>query len=91
MTTFVVLSRKGDNGYLPLDGTTDAHSMPAAVTTAYMKMSHDERSGVTEMAAVPARSWNPTRVSVQVSEKIVLGGDPGLLDKVAGEIEAQTK
>lgn len=78
MTAFRVLSKATTDtgsGWTEHDTNIEAHNAADAVRKAYLKKVDPQ---VTEMVAVPERSWNPQRIRVEVSQRVVLD-DPSAL------------
>lgn len=69
MTRFQILAKTESGGWTER-GTEEAYNAEAAVKASYMKNSS---GGVTQMVAVPARSWRPTQIRTETQTKVILG------------------
>ena len=71
MTKFIVLAQEGDNAWFE-SGHEEAHNRSEAVKKAYLRSPQPK---VTDMVAVPQRSWSPQKIRTETVTKVVLGDE----------------
>jgi hypothetical protein len=80
MTKFQILGRDSDGVYHE-EGIEEAHSAASAITKAYLRAPGPE---YVAMVAVPVRSWKPTEIRMETTQRVVLGLDSDDLRKLQG-------
>ena len=80
MTKFQILGRV-ESGYYHEEGIEEANSAAAAIKKAYLRAPGSE---YVAMVAVPVRSWKPTEIRMETTQRVVLGLAPDDLRKLQG-------
>lgn len=75
LTEYIILAKDPDKNWWIQVGEQSAHSAPAAVIAEAKHALKTGKGFNRAMVAVPARSWQPVEVEMEVEERIKLVGE----------------